>query len=126
MKSSVQLSQSEILKRFPLENERVITVSAPNGQYNTVCLGDISWYSKLNNENITGDSSQVDFEVLWIDGSADHGSSGGAVYDKYLKVIGIIYATVNLAETSEKFVLAIPSSKILEFLADVTYTNSGN
>lgn len=118
----VELKTAEILNRLPSENERVVTVSARNGQYNTVAIGDVAWYSSVDTSTGSGDKSEVDFEVLWIDGTADHGSSGGAVFDKELNVIGVIYATVELTKTEESFVLAIPAPKILEFLSDINYT----
>ena len=82
----VELGVAEFDVRIPNENERVVMVSAPNGKYNTVALGDVAWYSNVDTSNGSGDKSAVEFEVLWIDGDADHGSSGGAVFDENLKL----------------------------------------
>lgn len=109
------LGSSNIKNRIPGEKERVITISAPKGKVNTVELGDVVWYAAVEN------SQALDFEVLWIDGNADNGSSGGAVYDKQLNVIGIIYATVSDRESGEHYILAIPAQKVVEFLADIQY-----
>ena len=117
----IELGVAEFDVRIPGENERVVMVSAPNGKYNTVALGDVAWYSSVDTSKGSGDKSAVEFEVLWIDGDADHGSSGGAVFDENLKLVGIIYATVNLYAESKDFVLAIPTLKIGHFLADIEY-----
>lgn len=105
--------------RIPGENETLLTVSTPGGQYNTVNLGNASWYGKLNETLASNAESDVDFEVLWISGDAEHGSSGGAVYDTDLDIVGIIYAIATSKENDEKYILAIPASKILEFISDI-------
>ena len=106
---------AEIDNRIPDENERIVMVSTPKGKVNTVELGDVAWYSAVESQ------SALDFEVIWIDGNADNGSSGGAVFDKDLNVVGIMYATVKDKENDRSFVLAIPAEKVLEFLSDIQY-----
>ena len=112
---SKPLGRLNIDARLPNKNEEVVTVSTPNGKYNTVALGDVVWYATVESD------TEVDFEVLWIDGDADHGSSGGAVLDGEMNIIGIIYATLTTRESGKKYVLAIPAPKIMEFLADINY-----
>lgn len=114
-KDASELGSSELKDRIPNEKERVITVSTPKGKVNTVELGDVVWYSEVES------SKALDFKMLWIDGNADNGSSGGPVYDKDLNVVGIIYATVKDRESGENFILAIPAEKVLEFLSDIEY-----
>ena len=112
---------ADLEARIPKENETAVMVSAPNGQFNTVTLGEVVWYHELDQDTSSMANSDVNFKVLWIDGKADHGSSGGAVFDTDMNVIGIIYAIVTLSEGDEKRVLAIPAENVLEFISDIEY-----
>lgn len=111
--SSSSFEVLNITERLPKENEKLVTVSTPDGKWNTVNLANAIWYHELEVED---SGSEVDFEVIWLDGEADHGSSGGAVLDAELNIIGIIYAVATDRENENKHVLAIPAPKILEFL----------
>ncbi len=111
---------ANIGNRIPDKDEPLVTVSTPNGMWNTVGIGSCAWYHKLSSENKI-DENEIDFEVLWLDAEADHGSSGGAVYDSELNVVGIIYGIVTLSEGDEMRVLAVPAPKVLEFLSSVKY-----
>ena len=105
----------EIEDRIPKKGEEIITVSAPGGKYNTVTLGDVMWYGKVETD------TKIDFEVLWIEGETDHGSSGGAVLDGDMNIVGILYAVLTGENGDVRYALAIPTSKIVEFLADIQY-----
>ena len=105
----------EIDERIPNKNDEVLTVSAPNGKYNTVTLGNVVWYGVVES------STTIDFEVLWIETEVDHGSSGGVVLDSDMNIIGIIFAMLDDEESGKKCVLAIPAPRIVEFLSDIEY-----
>lgn len=111
--SSSTFEVLNITNRIPDENESLVSVSTPDGKWNTVNFANAVWYHELEIEN---SDSEVDFEVIWLDGEADHGSSGGAVLDTELNIIGIIYAVATDRENENKHVLAIPAPKVLEFL----------
>ena len=109
------LENLEIEDRIPQKGEEIITVSVPNGKYNTVTLGDVVWYGKVETD------TEIDFEVLWIEDEIDHGSSGGAVLDGDMNIVGILYAVLTDENGDIQYALAIPTSKIVEFLADINY-----
>lgn len=118
-KSSVELKVSQISARLPEKNETVVTVSAPNGKINTVELANMGIHSEVDNETSSIEGvSDVDFKVLWLSGNADHGSSGGAVFDTELKLVGIIYGNIEIKETETECTIAIPAEKVIEFLGE--------
>ena len=59
--------------------------------------------------------------MLWIEDEIDHGSSGGAVLDGDMNIVGILYAVLTDENGDIQYALAIPTSKIVEFLADINY-----
>ena len=116
--SGRELAVANVLDRIPNKDETVVTVSAPNGKFNTVELARVVWYNELDENSSSQELSDVNFKVLWLLGNADHGSSGGAVYDKDLNLVGVIYGVATAKENNESHVLAVPSVKILEFISD--------
>ena len=57
----------------------------------------------------------------------EHGSSGGALLNYDLELVGVNYAIANIKETESKYSLAIPIEKVSEFLlkADEGYVSLG-
>ncbi len=112
---SFKLKVAYIDERMPKKNEKLICLSTPNGRFNTISLGNAVNYKEVTVDSGKG-SSDVDFEVLWLDCYAEHGSSGGAILDTDLEIIGIVYAVANDQSGKFKYSLAIPAEKINEFL----------
>ena len=44
--------------------------------------------------------------------------TGGAVFDTELKLVGIIYGNIEIKETQNQCIIAIPSEKVIEFLGE--------
>lgn len=70
-------------------------------------------------------SSSDNFESVILDGNINHGNSGGAIFDKYGNVVGVIYARVEDSEDDVYGIgCGIPLATLKQFLdeADVAYT----
>lgn len=70
-------------------------------------------------------SADDTFDSIILDGTINHGNSGGALFDKYGNVVGVVYARVDGAN-SDAFGIGcgIPLSALKEFLdeAGINYT----
>ena len=105
----------------PEAGDNVAAVGQPNGEANTITIGEVTTYKKVT---IDDDSpSDVRFDVITHSARTDHGSSGGALLDTNLKLVGINYAGATRVE-DDSFVesYAIPIEKVKEFLT-VAYEN---
>ena len=92
----------------------VVSVGNPDSVMNSVTYGTCLYYKSAN-----VDSSNVSFEVGWHDAPISNGSSGGAVYDSNLKVIGINYAANTDSDYSFKYGVFVPISRVREYLRSV-------
>ena len=86
----------------------------PNSTKNIISQGMVNCYSLITLNN---SKSKIDFEVIVHTALIDSGSSGGALINKNNEIVGITFAGV--FDNNDKFITgyAIPSSKIIEFLA---------
>jgi S1-C subfamily serine protease len=66
----------------------------------------------------------VKFPVLWHSARCDNGSSGGALLDASLKLIGVNFATGQNTDGSFKFGFAVSGAKLLEFLREYELSNT--
>ena len=114
--SGENLQVAKIDERIPSNRETLICLGAPNGRFNTVTYGGAVNYKAVD---IGGNKkeSNVSFDVLWLDAYAEHGSSGCAILDTDLEVVGITYAVATDQNGEFKYALVIPAEKINEFLA---------
>ena len=114
-KKGVSLSVAVIDERIPSNVETLISISSPNGRFNSITFG-----RAVNYETVSigsgSELSKVEFDVLWLDCYAEHGSSGGAVIDTDFEIIGLVYAVATEKNSNFKYSLAIPAEKINEFL----------
>ena len=93
----------------------VVSVGYPGGQANAVTIGKVRRYESITLENSVPECSNVTFPVAAHSAVIDQGSSGGALLDANLKLVGINYATSTVnPEFNNGF--AIPISKVREFL----------
>ncbi len=106
----------EFENKIPGEEETVISISSPKGQYNVISFGKIVDFDTIENKGTDIALSNVVFEVFWTDAEADSGSSGGALINTDLKLIGINYAVGKDADGNFMYSFAVPSLKIQEFL----------
>lgn len=100
----------------PRAGETVITVSSPEGQLNTPLYGEAVAYKSISLEGVKGDKTEVSFEVIWHTAPAKNGSSGSALINSDMKIVGINYAVGSKDNGEFLYCFAIPSVKVKEFL----------
>lgn len=102
------------------QNELVFAIGQPEGLTNTVTSGYILGKRKNVPSEETKEKSYVTFDIYYSNAPIDNGSSGGALFDSNLNLIGINFASSytedNVFVSSE----SIPSSEIIEFLKKYT------
>ena len=97
-------------------NETVVSVGAPDGQFNAVTIGKISRYESvaLTEEE---SSSHVSYPVICHTAVIHGGSSGGMLIDRNLQIVGINYAGASNEETDEFYEgYASPVENVRAFL----------
>ena len=102
----------------PKENQLLASVGYPTSISNTVTLGRLLAYDRVD---ISDGSSRIDFAVGVHDAPTDHGSSGGAVLNSDLLLVGINFAYAPPTEDRDPFAVFVQSSKIIEFLTNVGF-----
>jgi len=121
--SEKQLKDIEISQRMPDENEPVIAIGSPKGQYNSVTVGNVKDFAEVTLED-SKELSEVTFPVLWHTAKCDNGSSGGALLDMSLKIIGVNFATAENSDGSFAFGFAVSGEKLLAFLREYDLSKS--
>lgn len=99
----------------PIVGTEVVSVGQPKGQSNAITYGKVLSFPTAPTLSCAAYESYVKFNVLKHDAETASGSSGGAILDVNLKLVGIHYAG---SRSSDKFIAgyAIPIEKINEFL----------
>ena len=100
-------------------NTPVLAVGSPDGQLNTVTVGAVVDFTKVEIDDISAEDNAIDFPVLFHDAPIDNGSSGGALFDGTLSLIGINFAATE-RDDSFKYGLAVGADKIREFLQNTS------
>ena len=70
------------------------------------------------------DVSKVEFELIWHTAYANHGSSGGALINVSLDLVGINFAVATNENGEYLYCVSVPSVKIAEFLTANGYSYS--
>ena len=103
------------------KGDLVVSLGQPEGQSNAITLGNVVAYGKVTLSDTKVSESNVKFEVLNHDAYINNGSSGGALLDAKLRVIGINYAGA-ISDTGENLAsYAIPVEKVYEFFEKVGF-----
>ena len=89
----------------------------PLGLNNTVSYGEITEYKAYSPSAETTNLNNISFSVIRATTFIDSGSSGGALLDDNLNLVGINFGSANSVSTGE-FVrsYAIPALKVREFI----------
>lgn len=96
----------------------VISLGAPKGQSNAITFGKVIDDVKIKLDTETY-RSNVTFAVHKHDALIDNGSSGGALLDSNLRLVGINYAGKKVNGFTTGY--AIPINKVREFLNKYVY-----
>lgn len=97
-------------------NETVVSVGAPDGQFNAVTIGRILRYESVTLTEEES-SSHVSYPVICHTAVIHGGSSGGMLIDRNLQIVGINYAGASNEETGEFYEgYAVPAENVRAFL----------
>lgn len=97
-------------------NETVVSVGAPDGQFNAVTIGRILRYESVTLTEEES-SSHVNYPVICHTAVIHSGSSGGMLIDRNLQIVGINYAGASNEETGEFYEgYAVPAENVRAFL----------
>ncbi|MBQ8380969.1 MAG: trypsin-like peptidase domain-containing protein [Clostridia bacterium] len=104
--------------RLGEHEEEALTVSlgAPRSQFNNLSFGKVLKHDIVNMGASSDPTSQITFTVIWHNSYVDHGSSGGALINEDLEIVGINYAAATDNEGDFSCGFAVDSLKIKEFL----------
>ncbi len=96
---------------------KVVAIGNPLGKLNSITMGKVEGYEKINISDVSPLLTDVKFSVIKHTAPINNGSSGGVLINYDYEICGINYACDRNGET-DKFVngYAVPTSKILEFL----------
>ncbi len=108
-----QLSVAEFADANAEVGDVLIAIGNPTGIINSVTYGKCIRYATVS---VTGGS--IEFPVGWHDAPTNRGSSGGAVFNNEMKVVGINFGGNTYEDGSFTVGTFIPLDKVLEFLAD--------
>lgn len=123
----VKFTSQEEYKVLALEavnseaDDLVISLGQPEGQSNTITLGNTVGYTRVALKDVKTTESNVQFNVLQHDAYINSGSSGGALLDAKLNIIGINYAGAIDEEGNNVSSYAIPVEKVYEFFERVSF-----
>lgn len=107
----------EIANSNPQAHEEVIAIGQPEGQNNAITYGAVEDYVDAPSiSNASASESNVKFEVIKHSAYIASGSSGGALLDLDLKLVGINYC--GSTDENKEFLSAytVPIQKVKEFL----------
>ena len=101
----------------PKVNENIAALGQPMGQINCLTIGKVFALQQVTLASNNINFSDVDFKVIYHNAPINTGSSGGALINDKLEIVGINYAILfNEIDNSFRFGCAIPVEKIREFL----------
>ncbi|HBJ18335.1 MAG TPA: hypothetical protein DDY70_01110 [Clostridiales bacterium] len=110
-----ELATLKLAAQNPACDVAVAAVGQPGGQRNTLTYGKTQSYRTLTAKD--GEESFVDFDVLLHTAPTDHGSSGGALLNENLEIVGLDFAVLQDENGEFLSTAAIPAEKIAAYLA---------
>lgn len=114
-KSRVTLNVLEFGDKNPEISSEIIALGQPEGQTNAITYGTIEEYSTTSLAANPLESN-VTFDTIQHSAYIRSGSSGGALLNTDLKIVGINYAEKVTASGLHESSRSIPVIKVLEFL----------
>ena len=110
-----ELSALELAENAAVEGDTVVAIGSPQGKPNVITFGTVRGIREIDMQEGSA-ATNVDFPVIWHSAYVDHGSSGGALLDIELKVVGITFATSQGKDGKFAFGFTIPKDTVAEFL----------
>ena len=113
----------DVASKDAARGEIAVSLGQPQGQPNTITMGEVLNYGRVTITDSDVTECNVSFDTLHHDAYINNGSSGGALVDSKLQLIGVNYAGALSSNTSSKSnSYAIPASRILEYFVKIGYT----
>ena len=117
-KDENELEKISLGSGVPDKDETVAAIGNPKGKQNTLTFGKIKNYKEVEVTAQGSDESEVSFKVLWHTAFTESGSSGGALINAELELVGINYATGADSYGEFAYGFSIPIYEVREFLTD--------
>ncbi len=95
-------------------NSEIVAIGEPHAQNNTITYGSIKMWYNFSAEPETVHQSNINFKVIAHDAKIQSGSSGGALLDTNLNLVGVNFASVTI--NNKEYSCAISIYKVKEFL----------
>lgn len=116
-KKGIELQVASFSEKECKVGDVVIAIGSPAGIFNTVTVGKVTEFKKVDVKNETED--YVDFPIICHTALISGGSSGGVLLNKNFEIVGINFAG-EINDDSEEFVegYAIPLDNIYSFLEE--------
>ena len=115
-KGKEELGTISLADANPKTNDEIIAIGQPKGQGNAISFGKVIGYSNLTISNTETYQSNVQFPVIKHNAEIKNGSSGGAILDINLNLVGINYAGSTKSDGTFVAGYSIPIEKVHEFL----------
>lgn len=97
------------------EGTAVAAIGQPSGIKNVLTYGEIFSYRPLPQKE--GESTDVLFDILMHTAPTEHGSSGGALINTDIQLVGINFAVLTDGNGDFCYTAAIPIERVSEYLA---------
>ena len=115
-KKNIELAKVGLATKNPVANDELVSLGQPLNQNNAISYGKCSTYQRVTLSNTATYKSNVTFNVMRHSCPTDSGSSGGAILNTDLQLVGIHYAGSHTASGQFVAGYAIPIEKVREFL----------
>ena len=120
-KKGEELEVASVANYTVPKNEVIFAMGEPNGLSNTVSMGYILGNKVFTPDSATLEMSNVTFSVYINSAPIDSGSSGGALIDSNLRLVGINFASAVDQSTGDfKYTYTIPIERVREFITSYT------
>ena len=96
--------------------EEVVCLGTPKGQANTFTIGSVTAYQSIALKDTPAYKSNVTFPVIKHTAYSNNGSSGGALLNLDLELVGIHYAAGKNDNGEYICGYAVPIEKVIEFI----------
>lgn len=119
---TIEVTCFEIDTSTIMINDSLIVIGYPNGQNHAITMGYFIEENRVVVDDQTSLVNRVTFNVIVSSVPVKSGSSGSAILNEDLKLVGLIFAGRFQTTTSiSTHSYAIPAQKILEFLLSEGY-----
>lgn len=110
---AAELAVAELAKAEAQAGSTIVSVGNPGDKINTVTFGEVTKYGPVDVSGIS-----VGFDVGWHDSPIANGSSGGAVFNSEVELVGINFAAATHADGSFAIGAFIPLTHVCYFLTE--------